>query len=63
MSNATKEPEVQVVSHSVIACDGGSAQMGHPRVFLTLSSDHDTTCPYCSQQFRLAAGVKVGHGH
>ena len=63
MSNVSKAPQVQTVSLPVIPCDGGEAQLGHPRIYLNVSADHDTTCPYCSQQFRLAAGVKVGPGH
>ncbi len=52
-----------IATSSVVSCDGGGGEMGHPKVFLTFNHSHQLTCPYCSQVFRLAPGVKLGHGH
>ena len=60
---AAKSSPVQEVTTPVAACDGGAGQLGHPRIFLTFDHGAEVTCPYCSQVFRLAAGVKTGHGH
>ena len=36
---------------SRMACDGGGGALGHPQVWLTLGSDGQVTCPYCSCLF------------
>lgn len=42
-----------------IACDGGAAPLGHPRVFLHidhLHGDDTIQCPYCSRLYVLKRG-------
>jgi uncharacterized Zn-finger protein len=36
---------------SRVACDGGGGALGHPQVWLTLGSDGQVRCPYCSRLF------------
>ena len=36
---------------SRVACDGGGGPLGHPQVWLTLGSDGQVKCPYCSRHF------------
>lgn len=49
---------IEVTTHTV-ACDGGNAALGHPRVYLHLDGDsHAATCPYCGKHF-----VVRGHKH
>ena len=43
--------ETIYVTDTVVACDGG--KLGHPRVFLNLSSRGEVTCPYCSRRYVL----------
>ena len=43
---------------SRVACNGGGGPLGHPQVWLTLGSDGQVTCPYCSRHF-AAAGLQV----
>jgi uncharacterized Zn-finger protein len=43
--------ETIYVTDTVVACDGG--KLGHPRVFLNLTSRGEVTCPYCSRRFVL----------
>jgi len=57
------ESRDEIVTTSVVSCDGGGGAMGHPKVFLTFNHATELTCPYCSQIFRLAPGAKLGHGH
>ena len=46
----------------VVACDGGSAGLGHPRVWLRIVHDQQTFCPYCSRVFVLnPAPAETGH--
>lgn len=47
--NTTAEA-IKVDSKSV-ACDGGTGQLGHPRVFLAVDRDDRVACPYCGQIF------------
>ena len=40
-----------------VACNGGGGPLGHPRVWLTLGTDGQITCPYCSRHYvRRQAG-------
>jgi uncharacterized Zn-finger protein len=39
------------VHHTTIACHGGGGALGHPKVYLKISRDSATTCPYCSIQY------------
>ena len=50
------EPEIIHVDDRVVACDGGSAGMGHPRVWLRIVHDR-TFCPWCSRVFVLQPGA------
>ena len=34
-----------------VACDGGGGALGHPRVWLTLGTDGQIVCPYCSRRY------------
>ena len=40
------------VRDRVVACDGGNAPLGHPRVWLRIVGD-DIMCPYCSRLYVL----------
>ena len=39
------------INGSRVACNGGGGPLGHPKVWLTLGSDGQVTCPYCSRHF------------
>ncbi len=55
------EHEIIHVDDRVVACDGGSAGLGHPRVWLRIVHDQ-TYCPYCSRVYVLNAGASdSGH--
>jgi len=41
------------VDEPVVACNGGGGALGHPRVFLNLTSTGRIECPYCSRLFVL----------
>ncbi len=43
--NVTASKEVRVV------CGGGGGPLGHPQVWLNISSGGKITCPYCSRIF------------
>lgn len=47
--------EVIHTDDRVVACDGGSAGSGHPRVWLRIVHTQ-TYCPYCSRIFALTPG-------
>ena len=34
-----------------VACNGGGGPLGHPQVWLTLGTDGEITCPYCSRLY------------
>jgi len=48
-------PEVISVTTARVACDGGGP-LGHPQVWLTLGTDGEITCPYCSRRYVMATG-------
>jgi len=51
------QPETITVQTTQLSCDGGNDDLGHPRVYLTLT-DGAVDCPYCGRHFVLAAGAK-----
>ena len=50
------EHEIIHVDERVVACDGGSGGLGHPRVWLRIVHSQ-TFCPYCSRVFVLNEGA------
>jgi uncharacterized Zn-finger protein len=36
---------------NVVACNGGGGPLGHPKVYLNLSTEGKVECPYCSRLF------------
>ena len=45
---ATQAPEVRIVDHFRISCDGGEGPLGHPRVWLSIPRERGfVECPYC----------------
>jgi uncharacterized Zn-finger protein len=55
--------EVIEVTKREVACDGGSAALGHPRVFLDMGHDDYIDCPYCGRRFTLKPGTPPAAGH
>ncbi|SMC54177.1 MULTISPECIES: zinc-finger domain-containing protein [Primorskyibacter] len=48
----TQAPEIKIVDTFRVACDGGGAATGHPRVWLQIP--HETgfvECPYCDAKY------------
>lgn len=55
--------DVQTVTETKVACDGGGGPLGHPMIYLTFRpGQREIVCPYCSRRFRLAEGVEAGAG-
>lgn len=50
------------VTHRHIACDGGAAHLGHPRIWMKIE-DAEVTCPYCSRTYVLAPGAEEDNDH
>ncbi|HLS69148.1 MAG TPA: zinc-finger domain-containing protein [Kiloniellales bacterium] len=61
---ATKEryeEDSQEVETEIVACDGGSGPLGHPRVWLNMRGRGRVECPYCSRNYVLKkAGTVAG---
>lgn len=55
--------EIVEVSKSKVACEGESAALGHPRVFLNMGDKSEIDCPYCGRRFKLKEGAVAGGGH
>ncbi len=59
-----REPlETVEVEEPVVACDGGEAALGHPRVFLNLGDRGAVDCPYCDRRFVLRQGAGAASEH
>lgn len=55
-------PEVEIVTTTRVACDGGEGALGHPRVWLSIPPGRGwVECGYCDKRYVLAEGT--GHGH
>ena len=48
-----KNKELQVVSSSNVACDGGGGALGHPKIYLDMGQETKIICQYCSKSFVL----------
>jgi uncharacterized Zn-finger protein len=47
-------PEVFVVNHTRVACDGGGGALGHPKVYLEMGEQTFVECGYCDRRFVLS---------
>ncbi len=54
-------PETIEVDDTRVACDGGGAALGHPRVYLEMGDEQFVECPYCDRRFVLREGAEAGH--
>ena len=57
MPHGMQPPETIEVETRVVACDGGNAALGHPRVYLNMGGDGFVECPYCDRRFVLKPGA------
>jgi len=48
-------PEVIHIDEESVACDGGVAALGHPRVWLAMDHEGRTKCPYCGRLFIMSS--------
>ena len=56
-SDINQPPEVETVTQTRIACDGGEGALGHPRVWLSIDEDTGwVECGYCDKRFVLDKG-------
>ena len=55
--NAIEAPETEEVTTRRIACDGGGAATGHPRVWLQIGAEGFVECGYCDKKFVLKPGA------
>jgi len=46
-------PEVVLVNHTRVACDGGGGALGHPKVYLEMGTENFVECGYCDRRFAL----------
>lgn len=59
---APEPPEVETVTTTRVACDGGKGALGHPRVWLTIPPERGwVECGYCDKRFVLAEGAGQDH--
>jgi len=54
--------EIVEVKKTKVVCEGESAALGHPRVFLNMGDKREIDCPYCGRRFRLAEGATAAPG-
>ena len=57
IAGSAGEGETITVAGPRVACDGGGGPLGHPRVWLTLGTDGEITCPYCSRRYVKASST------
>lgn len=59
---APEAPEVEIVTQTRVACDGGEGALGHPRVWLSIPPEKGwVECGYCDKRYVLAEGFGQGH--
>lgn len=56
------EEEKFEVDKEIVACDGGTGALGHPRVWLNMRGRGGVECPYCGRNYVLKkSAVAAGH--
>jgi len=50
---STPAPEIIVVDHKRVMCDGGGGALGHPRTWYEMADDEFVECQYCDRRFVL----------
>jgi uncharacterized Zn-finger protein len=50
-------PEILVVDHTRVYCEGSGGPLGHPRVFLEMGEQDFVECGYCDRRFVLSPEV------
>ena len=61
MNQKYEPPEVETVTMTRIACDGGEGALGHPRVWLAIDPKVGfVECGYCDKRFVLAKEASQG---
>ena len=63
MPHGMQPPETIEVETRVVACDGGNAALGHPRVYLNMGDEKFVECPYCDRRFVLKPGAGGSQSH
>lgn len=49
-------PEIVLVDHHNVSCDGGGGALGHPKVWYEIGHDGFVECKYCDRRFVLRGG-------
>jgi len=50
----SEPPEVIVVNHTRVACDGSEGALGHPKVYLEIGAENFVECGYCDRRLVLS---------
>lgn len=70
MSDSTSSPATTVqdiyevdVDDLPVSCPGPQTPVWnlHPKVYLDVATTGSARCPYCSAEYRLKPGARVGH--
>ncbi len=62
-ADAIEPTDVIETNTQRVACDGGGGPLGHPRVFISLRTTGEGTCPYCGRHYVYRPGAGEGGGH
>jgi uncharacterized Zn-finger protein len=54
IANQMIDDEAIPTTDQRVSCNGGGGPLGHPQVWLTLGTDGEVVCPYCSRRYVLA---------
>ena len=47
-----KSLDAEIVKTRYVSCDGGTSELGHPKVYLEIKTGEDQIhCPYCNKLF------------
>lgn len=54
---------IKYVNAKIVACEGLHSEhaMGHPRIYLTLTQEERSVCPYCSRIFIYVDKYEAHH--
>jgi uncharacterized Zn-finger protein len=54
MIMASEPPEIIVVNHTRVSCEGVGGALGHPKVYLEMGDEGFVECGYCDRRFVLS---------
>ncbi len=52
--------KLEIVTTKRVSCNGGGGALGHPLIYMDMSSDKSVRCKYCDRLFKFNPKASAG---